>query len=272
MSTYVRYCNKCTCIVHHATEISRNAAIRSGRLCRKCSKLGIARPDMIGSNNWNFGEKILLPENIVKVVISNTIQFKLKCPTCNFDRYYLRKYDAIDAHMNNSLCASCARSAGWALSLYDNASDKISKKLLGVSWIDRHGHKKATELKLNMSIRNSGINNPKVQSICNQLDITIDEYYNRKSKLWIYTNNVWKITNTQRINTLINYDKRGKCVIPGAYQLDHKYSIYAGFVNNIDPNIIGNIKNLQFIPWLDNTRKGHTCSITIENLITEISI
>lgn len=30
-----------------------------------------------------------------------------------------------------------------------------------------------------------------------------------------------------------------------------------GFKNNISPTEIGNIKNLQFIPWLDNQRKWY---------------
>ncbi len=39
-----------------------------------------------------------------------------------------------------------------------------------------------------------------------------------------------------------------------------------GFRTNIKPEIIGNIKNLEFIPWEENIKKRTKCSITIEEL------
>jgi hypothetical protein len=41
------------------------------------------------------------------------------------------------------------------------------------------------------------------------------------------------------------------------------------FKHNIKPEIIGNIKNLEFIPWKENLKKRANCSITIEKLINE---
>lgn len=83
-----------------------------------------------------------------------------------------------------------------------------------------------------------------------------------------YRSDVNKITNKQPIENLKNYEKRGISGIEGVYQLDHKYSISEGFKQNIKPEIIGNIINLEFIPWKDNSIKGSNCSITENELIS----
>jgi len=49
--------------------------------------------------------------------------------------------------------------------------------------------------------------------------------------------------------------------------LDHKYSKLQGFKDNVNPEIIGNINNLEFIPWKDNISKKDKCSITINELL-----
>lgn len=69
---------------------------------------------------------------------------------------------------------------------------------------------------------------------------------------------VYKETKKFDLSILPNYDKPRKlCGVDGGYQLDHILSIKYGFDNNIDPAIIGNIKNLQFIPWEENRKKWH---------------
>jgi hypothetical protein len=54
------------------------------------------------------------------------------------------------------------------------------------------------------------------------------------------------------------------------FPLDHKYSVYAGFQNDIDPKIIGHWKNLEIITQSENASKKTKCSITIEQLLKEI--
>ena len=66
---------------------------------------------------------------------------------------------------------------------------------------------------------------------------------------------------------MLNYDKRGVSGVEGNYHLDHKYSILEGYKNNISPEVIGNIKNLKFIPWEENIKKRTKNSITINELI-----
>lgn len=51
------------------------------------------------------------------------------------------------------------------------------------------------------------------------------------------------------------------------YHLDHKYSIYKGFINNIDPKIISSLPNLQILPCFDNLSKNKDCSINLDDLI-----
>ena len=54
------------------------------------------------------------------------------------------------------------------------------------------------------------------------------------------------------------------------YSLDHKYSIYDGFTNNVDPEIIAHHKNLECISELENLKKGRNSSITLEELLEDI--
>lgn len=52
------------------------------------------------------------------------------------------------------------------------------------------------------------------------------------------------------------------------YHIDHKYSIYEGFKNNVDVNIISSKENLQMLYFTDNLSKSTTCSITLEKLLS----
>jgi hypothetical protein len=71
----------------------------------------------------------------------------------------------------------------------------------------------------------------------------------------LYYIQVWVITESQPLHVLRNYEKRCfKCF--NGYHLDHKYPISAGFYNKIPPEVIGDLKNLRFIPIRQNMRKG----------------
>jgi len=98
-------------------------------------------------------------------------------------------------------------------------------------------------------------------------NMTYDEYLKCVDDYYKYELEVIKITRQQPINILPNYEKRGNSGVSGAYHLDHKFSIIEGFKMGIDPKLIGNIKNLEFIPWEENLKKRAKCSITINELI-----
>lgn len=77
-----------------------------------------------------------------------------------------------------------------------------------------------------------------------------------KSKWELYKRQVSRITTSNDLSVLENSDKlRGLCGVDGAYQLDHIIPTRYGFDNNIPPEIIGHIDNLQFIPWEENNAK-----------------
>ena len=97
--------------------------------------------------------------------------------------------------------------------------------------------------------------------------IEYDKYLKNLPECKKYRLLVVKLTNKQPISLLKNHEKRGVSGIVGAYCLDHKYSIFEGFKNNIKPEIIASFKNLVFIPWRDNVVKRTNCSITKEELI-----
>jgi hypothetical protein len=93
--------------------------------------------------------------------------------------------------------------------------------------------------------------NPKIkQKIKNLKDLDKKLYYAM----------VWEVTESQPLYILENSDKRGW----KSYHLDHIYPISMGFKENISPEKIGNIKNLRFIPFEENIRKGST--ITSDSL------
>jgi len=83
---------------------------------------------------------------------------------------------------------------------------------------------------------------------------------------YLYRRKVWHFTNQQPIENLPNYNLRGSNSNKNAYSLDHMYSCFAGFKNDIPPYIIGNIVNLEYIPNFKNSSKKQDCSITAEEL------
>jgi hypothetical protein len=97
--------------------------------------------------------------------------------------------------------------------------------------------------------------------------INYNEYLKSLPEREKYRRQVISLTNKQPINLLKNYEKRGVSGLDGVYHLDHKYSIFEGFENNIKPEIVASLKNLVFIPWRDNVVKRTNCSITKEELI-----
>lgn len=101
------------------------------------------------------------------------------------------------------------------------------------------------------------------------LGVSYDKYLETLPAFIKYKKLVWNTTYKQPIETLPNSDKRGLCGVEGAYNLDHKFSVFEGFKQGIEPEIIGNIINLEFIPWEENLNKGVKCSIT-ENELRDI--
>src|SRR6056300_690902 len=74
-----------------------------------------------------------------------------------------------------------------------------------------------------------------------------------------YYKQVWKITESQPLYELNGYDETKRTRIDldeNAYNIDHIIPIIYGYENNIPPEEVGNIKNLQFIPAIENHKKS----------------
>ena len=68
-------------------------------------------------------------------------------------------------------------------------------------------------------------------------------------------------------NKIKNIELRGN---EYSYDLDHRYSVYDGFENNVDPKIIAHYKNLECIPSLENRKKNRNSSISLEELLVQV--
>lgn len=86
--------------------------------------------------------------------------------------------------------------------------------------------------------------------------LSYQEYENKLSQKEKYYKEVRRISENQPLHLLENYDKRGQTGQEDAYHLDHIIPISYGLLNDIPPQIIGDISNLRFIPWEENLTKG----------------
>lgn len=64
----------------------------------------------------------------------------------------------------------------------------------------------------------------------------------------------------------VNFELRKSRTYLDAYELDHKFSIFNGFKQNIPFQIIASKHNLELIPWEENAKKGRNNSMEIEDL------
>jgi hypothetical protein len=55
------------------------------------------------------------------------------------------------------------------------------------------------------------------------------------------------------------------------YHIDHNFSVKEGFINNVDPEIIGHIENLQLLTKLENCTKKAECYISLQELLENIN-
>lgn len=102
----------------------------------------------------------------------------------------------------------------------------------------------------------------------NNCGMTVEEYQERISKpptreayyesVWLYTERTYK----RNIDVLDPERKRSV-----DWHLDHKYSIVRGWAENVPPEIIGSIHNLELLLGTENVTKNAKCSINKETLL-----
>ena len=164
-------------------------------------------------------------------------------------------------------------STGVKLNITNEQKDKIREMYLGYYSISEIAYSVGlSKPMIDKLLQNSGYRRDKSSGVSIGLvkryrGMKYDDYMKIVNEFYQYELEVLKITRRQQIESLQHFLKRGSSGVNGAYHLDHKYSIIEGFKNNINPNIIGDIKNLEFIPWEENIKKRTKCSITIDELI-----
>ena len=103
---------------------------------------------------------------------------------------------------------------------------------------------------------------------CGCFNVYSDPYrLNEKKK---YTDKVLKetyITLKKFSDKIKNIELRG---LKYSYELDHKYTIYDGFENGVNPKIIAHWKNLECIPMKENREKNKNSTLTLEELLKNI--
>lgn len=123
-------------------------------------------------------------------------------------------------------------------------------------------------------IKNWGTTHPMKTDIVKRKIRTTNEesgYWITESKVKdfnTYSRLVKRYTNKNDLSILENIELRGKS--KEDYHLDHKYSIFQGYKDNLPAVIIGSIHNLEMLPSGQNLSKNRKCSITKEELLTKI--
>lgn len=104
----------------------------------------------------------------------------------------------------------------------------------------------------------------KMKNVLGIMDVADYEQFKTYRRQVYWHSKQWDLT------ILPNFQFRGRCGVPGAFQLDHRFSIAQGFKNKIHPSIIGHIANLTMRPWAENRVKGTSSDITLEDLLIRI--
>lgn len=192
------------------------------------------------------------------------------CPTCKQPKYSKAKRPPagkILEHMRNSNCYTCSKlgtnNPRFGVTWQGDSLKKLSNSMLGKNTWSR-GKKLTQTHKDNITsgLRKAYDSKTRLAdgytiSLGMENGLAIgksrDEYEKIISDKKKYYNEVHKITKRQDIQSLKHFEKRGKAKLgTDNYQLDHIIPISEGFRNNIDPEIIGDISNLRFIPWKEN--------------------
>lgn len=113
----------------------------------------------------------------------------------------------------------------------------------------------------------SCINNPEwyIRLVEGQTKMDYESYLSFKTSFQLYDREVRLKTRKSKrkfLSLIKGENKKGN-------HLDHKVSVYEGFINNVDPDIIASYFNLEFIPAKDNLSKNKNSNKLISILIEE---
>ena len=173
--------------------------------------------------------------------------FERKCPKCGEIKEYKNKTSYDYAVKQGRSCLKC-----WAnSSKRKKLSSKTAKKLF---WSGDNPYYDKWCSALSEAGKGKKFSDETIlkraATLCGYE--SVEDYLAALPEYTKYKRTVRRITNQQPLETLENFDKRGR----ETYHLDHIISIAEGFRTNILAEKIGHISNLQMLPWKENIKKG----------------
>jgi hypothetical protein len=304
MNEFIRNCPKCNDVLKYTSKGSLERAKKLNSICNKCNQYknkkffnvaeinDILKNYEVGKSFTEISQIYKVNKRVIKRILFENNVF-IEKRKINENEFLIIK----DFYLNHQY--SCIK-----ISEILNLSKELIKKTLKIFGILRNGFSNGRKINLSVDDQNKikslylyeykntkeiseilGLSKAFVSSFLNKSgfrrdrstgtsignvkknrNISYEGYLKLLPEYSKYKNMVTKVTRRQPIESLSNYEKRGLAGVEGAYHLDHKYSILEGFKNDISPEIIGNINNLEFLPWIENTRKNANCSISISQL------
>jgi hypothetical protein len=217
MTTYTKACPNCNTTLEYTNKRSWYNAKKRDSKCKSCQSKKMS----LLTQEWK--SKGISWGGVRNKEKEKNLErpFKRKCPSCNQEISYSAKRYLNKAEKYNTICNSC--------------STKKNKKgfLKGLS---------------NQQIKQMRATKAGFSSW--------EEYQEKYPKKEMYKREVWKYTYRNNLESLPNWDLRGRNGVDGAYQLDHIVSINEGWEKNIPAEQIGRMKNLQMITWEKNRKKS----------------
>lgn len=211
------------------------------------------------------------------------------CPKCDREIKYRSQVCCIDANEKQRLCKSCTAKRIQSEYTPEKRQRSIERnKLTRSQWTEeyrqefvrrvteknRETYKTLPEKWVNSTLKNPEwykkiSETPKEYSdpvarvrkiVETKVGMSYDQWEIVRGEYEVYANKVRTVTINQPLHTLENYGKGS------SYHLDHMFSVVEGFRQGIEPELIGSIVNLRYIPAEENLAKRDKCSLTLEEL------
>lgn len=236
-SIWIRKCPQCLNDVFHKNVTSARCCLRENRKCSKCGC-------------WNLGLTKENNDSLKKtgeLHSKRMIEYRKNNPPWN---------KGLTKHTSEIINNNAKNHTGFK---HDENTKRIIGKHSELFWKNEEYRDKVTK-----SVSENRCVDQWRQTM---EDLGYFTPLSQKSEWEQYKQLVWYYTNQNDLTKLENHNKRARIEISGSYSLDHKFSVKQGFNNGINPEIIGSINNLEFIPSNQNSTKNTKSSITKEFLL-----
>lgn len=233
--TYTDTCSAQDCINKQISIVKLN-----------CSEYDIIKQNIKRQNTMQERYTIEERKNIVRNKIKNMREngtyntARDKRRQTNFDRYGNPTF--------NNPCSISASKLSWTKERKQEFLDKLHASLGGMTLVEyRDKFAKGWLIKRKETKVRKGLELPSNQ---------IPAFVRYRRRVDYLTNVTYK-----KHKNIINPKKLPRVTATvgkqrGGYQVDHIISVKHGFINNIPPEIIADVSNLQMLSWLQNIRKG----------------